>query len=116
MTKYIAYCNNSCCPSITIAEGSPLLIEDDYDGAISLIPTQFQAITQWFKDHKNETVFDLQNCPKQFVGYGLVAKLYAIGEDRMISVYIREVFVQKITFEQWQVFVDRVDEHPAVLA
>ena len=114
--KYTAFCNNSCCPSITIAEGNPLLIEDDYDGAISLTLAQFSSVTQWLKEYKDETIPKPVNCLYQLAGFELVAKLYVVGEERLINVHTREKFVQKITFEQWQVFVDLVNENAAVLA
>ncbi len=114
--EIIAYCNNSCCPSIIINEkdrSQPILIKDDYDGAIALPLKDFDTISKYVTNLRQIHLFPQTISDRDF-------KIFAYRTDKTYleistsDALGNNVSVKDISFDHWAVFAEAIAEHYAV--
>ncbi len=114
--EIIAYCNNSCCPSIIFDEknpSQPILIKDDYDGAIALTLKDFDAISKYVTNLRQIHLFPQTIGDRSFkiVAYKKDKPYLEINTTDALG---NNVSVKDISFDHWAVFREAIAEHYAV--
>jgi hypothetical protein len=114
--EIIAYCNNSCCPSIVINEkdpSQPVLITDDYQGSLPLTLREFEQISKHIANIQKTNVFPTLVSDRQF-------KIHGYKTDKpYISIELTDATgntrkVKDISFDHWDVFTEAIAKHYAV--
>lgn len=114
--EIVAYCNNSCCPSIIFNEkdlSQPLLIKDDHQGSIPLTLKDFDIFSRLIANiQKNDTF------PTMVSDRGLHVHGYKTDKP-YVSIWLIDMTgntrsVKDISFEHWDVFTEAITEHYAV--
>jgi|GEM_PF-4826759 len=111
--EIIAYCNNSCCPSIVINEkdrSQPALIKDDYQGSIPLTLQGFDLLTKHINQAKRSGEYPTVISDREFLifFYGTDNRYFSI---RTIDATGNTRNVKDITFDHWDVFVGAIAEN-----
>ena len=114
--EIIAYCNKTCCPSISFNEkdpSQPILIADDFGGSVPLTLREFDRVSKSVGNIKRTNVFPTLVSDREFKinGYETdkpyisIELIDAIGNTRK---------VKDISFDHWNVFAEAINEHFAV--
>lgn len=111
--EIIAYCNNSCCPSIVINEkdpSQPVLIKDDYQGSIPLTLKEFEQLSKHVGNIKRTNVFPTIVSDREFFIHGYVTDKPYIS-IRLVDATGNTRKVRDISFDHWDVFVEAIAKH-----
>lgn len=114
--EIIAYCNNSCCPSIIINEkdqSQPVLIKDDYQGSIPLTLQDFDLLTKHINQRKRSGEWSTSISDREFLIFFYETDNQYFG-IKMIDATGNTRKVRDITFEHWEVFEEAIAKHYAV--
>ena len=119
--KIIAYCNNSCCPSISFDQNipsQPLLIEDDFDGSVPITLKMFKILSDYITE-KTQQKMRLGLSPRAVKFGTLLIADYIKDEKHYFEISGIDSIgntrtVKDISFDHWKVFVGTVNEHFAV--
>ena len=114
--EIIAYCNNSCCPSIIINEqdrSQPVLIKDDYQGSIPLTLREFDLISKHIANIKKAGKYPTVISDREFVIHSYETDKPYIS-IQMIDATGNTRKVRDISFDHWEVFEGAIAKHYAV--
>ena len=120
--KVIAFCNNSCCPSISFNENipsHPLLIEDDFKGSVPITLEMFKALSTHITEKTQERM--RQGLSPRVVKFGTLAIADYVKDEKHyfeisdIDNIGNTRTVKDISSEHWNVFIETINEYFAVV-